>query len=171
MSESWDRQDKETSQQFEAFTVYRDLGPGRSTAQVATRTNLPYKRLASWSAKWAWVARAAAYDDEQDRQWRGEVATKRRDMARRHARLASALQAKVVERIRTLEAHELTPASLGQLLDLSARLERGAWGEPDTHVVHTGPAGGPVQITNVSDEERRARMDLLARELQRRLED
>lgn len=71
----WERQDGETSRSFEAFTTYRDLGPTRSLRQAAgiyygaESTPKPHRirQFKEWSRQNMWVARAEAYDAEQER--------------------------------------------------------------------------------------------------------
>lgn len=68
---SWDRQPKETDKQFAAFSVYRDLGPGRSIdrAYIAMKGALPDnnrgrapKYWFDWSRHLNWKDRVAEYD-------------------------------------------------------------------------------------------------------------
>lgn len=75
-----------------AFTTYRDLGPDRSLTRTAEALGRNRQTIADWSRHYGWVARAIAYDAEQDRlklmaQQRAAVA-----MAERHARQAQAAQ-------------------------------------------------------------------------------
>ncbi|MET7295426.1 hypothetical protein ABZS79_25350 [Streptomyces griseoloalbus] len=112
--------------------------------------------------------RAAAYDREQDRLFLAEQAQARRDIARRHAKLAQAVQSKAVARLQMLDPRELSPSELLRYIQVAAEIERRAVGE--------APAAGAgedrdqgVDVASLSDEERRARMDQLRRELERRL--
>jgi hypothetical protein len=166
--ESWERQSGESVQAFEAFAVYRDLGPARSVTKAARELGKSRSLLGRWSRQFAWVMRAAAYDREQDRLFLAEQAQARRDIARRHAKLAQAVQSKAVARLQTLDPRELSPSELLRYIQVAAEIERRAVGE--------APAAGAgedrdqgVDVASLSDEERRARMDQLRRELERRL--
>jgi hypothetical protein len=166
--ESWERQSGESVQAFEAFAVYRDLGPARSLTKTARELHKSRTLLGRWSRQYAWVMRAAAYDREQDRLFLAEQAQARRDIARRHAKLAQAVQSKAVARLQTLDPRELSPSELLRYIQVAAEIERRAVGE--------APAAGTVEdrdqavdVASLSDEERRARMDQLRRELERRL--
>jgi len=64
---SWERETGETQRAYEAFKIYRDLGPRRSLRRAA---ELVYgegtgsvRRIEKWSRAHDWVARAQAYDD------------------------------------------------------------------------------------------------------------
>ncbi|MFF0625137.1 hypothetical protein [Streptomyces sp. NPDC004296] len=95
----WERQEGESHQAFEAFAAYRDLGPARSVTKVARELDKSRTLLGRWSRQYAWVMRAAAYDREQDRLFLAEQAQARREIARRHAKLAQAVQSKAVARL------------------------------------------------------------------------
>ncbi|BDM67489.1 hypothetical protein HEK616_09760 [Streptomyces nigrescens] len=166
--ESWERQSGESVQAFEAFAVYRDLGPVRSVTKVARELDKSRTLVGRWSRQFAWVMRATAYDREQDRLFLAEQAQARRDIARRHAKLAQAVQSKAVARLQTLDPRELSPSELLRYIQVAAEIERRAVGE--------APVAGSVEdrdqgadVAALSDEERRARMDQLRRELERRL--
>jgi hypothetical protein len=166
--EPWERQVAESVQAFEAFAVYRDLGPARSLTKAARELDKSRTLLGRWSRQYAWVMRAAAYDREQDRLFLAEQRQARRDIARRHAKLAQAFLAKAVARLQGLDPRELTPGELLRYFQVAAEIERRAAGEEPAGVVAQDKAEGP-DLESLSDEDRRSRMDLLRRELERRL--
>lgn len=84
MDKPWKKLDGETAKSWEAFTVYRDLGPGRSMAKACEELGRPpgYARwMEKWSVKYDWVARAEAFDAWEDEQ-RVAQRTKAREEAR-----------------------------------------------------------------------------------------
>ncbi|WP_405803365.1 hypothetical protein [Streptomyces sp. NBC_01187] len=166
--ESWERQGGESAQAFEAFAVYRDLGPARSITAVARQLDKSRALLGRWSRQFAWVMRATAYDREQDRLFLGEQAQTRRDIARRHAKLAQAVQSKAVARLQALEPRELSPSDLLRYIQVAAEIERRAVGDAPLSVGPERDEHG-ADVAALSDEERRARMNQLKRELERRL--
>ncbi len=164
----WDQQGRESSQAFAAFAVYRDLGPARSVTKVARELDKSRALVGRWSRQFAWVMRATAYDREQDRLFLAEQAQARKEIARRHAKLAQAVQSKAVARLQTLDPRELSPSELLRYIQVAAEIERRAVGE--------APVVGAVEdrdqdagASALSDEDRRARMEQLRRELERRL--
>ena len=58
----WDRQDNEPAKAYNAFTLYRDLGPERTLREAAKRLQRSRSLLDHWSADYQWVSRADAYD-------------------------------------------------------------------------------------------------------------
>ena len=75
MAELWERQSGETDKSFDAFTIFRDLGPNRTLVDVFRRRSPDSRASASgrlpsyfvdWASKWNWKERAAAYDAHLD---------------------------------------------------------------------------------------------------------
>lgn len=63
----WDRRDNETAKAYAAFLEYRNLGVQRSLSAVSQKLNKSIMVLARWSSPNDWVARAEAWDAEQNR--------------------------------------------------------------------------------------------------------
>jgi hypothetical protein len=71
MTKTYNRQDGETTKAYTAFTIYRDMGSGRSLDRVEEKvygTQIGHKRgtdltsLKRWSREWNWVDRCRDYD-------------------------------------------------------------------------------------------------------------
>ncbi|MGD6751972.1 hypothetical protein [Streptomyces sp. BH105] len=168
LADAWEQQPGESQRAYEAFTVYRDFGPARSVTKVARELDKSRTLVGRWSRQFAWVMRAKAYDREQDRLFLAEQAHARREIARRHAKLAQAVQSKAVARLQTLDPRELSPSELLRYVQVATEIERRAVGEvPMAASVEERDQGADVAA--LSDEDRRARMDQLRRELERRL--
>jgi hypothetical protein len=150
----WEQQPGESARAFGAFCAYRDLGPRRSLRAAAQTF---YGRAAAalerqvdkWSRAFRWVERAGAWDRHLDAEARRAQEEARREMAERHAKEARALQAKAVERLRSLRPEELGPTELLRYLVEAAKLERLALGEPDSvqRQELTGRGGGPLHFS------------------------
>lgn len=167
----WEKQPNESAPAFEAFRTYRDLGPERSNAKVAQAVGKSKQLMDRWSRTHSWVIRAGAWDSEQDRLYRLDLNRQRRDMAKRQAKIAQGVQGKIVARLQTINPNELSPSDLIRWLEISAKVERTALGEPDRVAVSvdgTTP-DSETAVEALSDEERRARMEMLRRELNSRL--
>jgi hypothetical protein len=87
---------RETSKAWQAFCDYRDLPPGqRSLSKLAERyrtiTETPPTRslqqLKEWSAAFAWQARCAVHDAEQDARRQAEMQRQIEARARQDAEL------------------------------------------------------------------------------------
>jgi len=133
MSELWERLPGESAKAYEAFCVYRDLGPSERSLEKA-RKMLPKPRsrkwIGEWSAKYNWVERAKAYDDYIEKRKREEKEKAILEMADRQARLAIAFQQRVAQRLQELDPSELSPSDLAKWFDVAAKIERLNRGEP-----------------------------------------
>lgn len=165
----WERLDGESPPRWQAFQIYRDLGAVRSLDKVAKQLGKSNTLIERWSAQDGWIYRTEAWDRDQDRQWHAMQGQKRKEMADRHVKVAQAFMGKVVEKLRKLDPDRLSPKDLAQWLDTAAKVERMALGEPTRHEI-TGADGGPISIeVGLSDEERRARLEQLQKEIGKRV--
>ena len=148
MSELWERQPDETSKPFEAFCVYRDLGPGRSLSQVAEKLKKSDTLIGRWSGAYDWVKRATAWDAEQDRVARKAQLDEIIKMRKRHAKLASDMLLKAAKALETLPEEEIKAADVSRMVDVAAKLERISRGDVGDVVEERdgGEAINPVQI-------------------------
>jgi hypothetical protein len=127
--DAWAQQPAERDRNYGLFTMYRDSGRLRSVAQVAGMIDdLSYPTLTRIARYNKWAERAALWDADQDRIMSIRLQTKREEMAERHAKAASALLEKAMERLRSLDVDSISPHALVLMLDTAARIERSALG-------------------------------------------
>jgi hypothetical protein len=163
---AWDRLPGESSKAYHHFCIYRDMGGSRSLRQMAGIPGCTSVRrqLNRWSSRWQWVERCQQYDDYLEYQLRTQQEKERREMSKRHAKIAMLGQNILVKGMEELLAkvqsgkHNLAPAELARLMDVSVKVERLARGESTDIHEAVGPGGGPVrleqQITLRSIEEK-----------------
>lgn len=175
-SAPYEKRDNESAVAFEAFQTYRDMGPERSCAKVASALGKSTTLMDRWCSAHSWVLRASAWDREQDKLWHQEVARQRRSAVKRNLDLADAMKNLAAGSLMALAQNQtkLKPGELARLLEVAARLETAATaalpGDPGQ--AGGGPAGAAASREHVgalSDEERRARMAQLQIELNSRL--
>ena len=58
---AFEQQPRESAKAFAAFSLYLNLGPQRSTAEVAKKLAKSEQLIRRWSAKFAWTDRVAAH--------------------------------------------------------------------------------------------------------------
>lgn len=152
----WERQDGESAKAFEAFRVYRDLGPNRSIGKAlnASKGSGASKDMfKTWSARWKWVNRAAQWDSYLDEQRRKETENEITKMNKRHAEQARIFQMKAMERIRNINMEEIDASQAIRFLAEGVKIERLAMGISDK-VEHeiTGAGGGPIAVVDQTPE-------------------
>jgi hypothetical protein len=165
----WERLPTESAQAWEAFRKYRDLGQTRSLSQVARDLGKSRPLMAKWSSTHRWVQRAEQFDREDDRLFALQQREQRKAVARRHLRLATMAQNKVIQALQDLDVRALKPQDLIRWLEVTAKIERDALGMGQDHTVTlTTGDGALAHVVLLTDEERRARILALQREAQTR---
>lgn len=145
----WERMPRESRQAFEAYSIYRDQGVGRSARVVAERLGKSSTLIHRWCSEWRWVERANEYDAYTDRLLRANSEAKLTEMAERHAQSATAWMAKSLERLRELDAKDLTALQALKVFEVSVTVERAARGMLATH--HAAKAGAAAVDTSDYD--------------------
>lgn len=150
----WERQPKETTQAFNAFTHYLALTPPRTARNVATALGRSYTLIHRWSSNWHWIARADAYDVLIAEQAMGARIEAVRQMQERHIQLSMSVQTLLARRLQQLLAPaadgtfpnlaRLSPSSIASLLESSVKLERLSRGETTENVGHTDAPATPT---------------------------
>lgn len=124
----WERQPGESGVAWSAFLLYRDATGKRRTSDVAQQSRKDASLIRRWSARWAWQDRVAAWDIEEDRLWRLEVARSRRAVARRHAETALQMQGKGLAKLASIPVHELSERAALRLIELGMAAEAEMFG-------------------------------------------
>lgn len=122
--EPWERQKGETARAFEAFAVYRDMGPGRSINKTAQALHKNRTTIGEWSSKYEWVKRVSAWDAEQDRIARQKNTEEIKKMRKRHTDLASAMLVKAARALQRIPEDEIKAADVSRMVETASKLER-----------------------------------------------
>jgi hypothetical protein len=137
----WLQLDHETTEAYQAFCIYRDMGNQRSLRLAAQEyyrlEDLPdrigqgsakLRQIQTWSAKYDWGERAGAYTRHLDRIARVQRVEELRQMNERHAAVANLAMSKAAERLRGVSAESLTVRDATVLMDIAGKMERLARG-------------------------------------------
>lgn len=142
----WERQDGETTKQFEAFVVYRDMEE-RSLANTGKLLGKSKAMMERWSSANNWVERVAAWENEKDRIARQEQIKEIRKMRERHAKGSVAMFAKALEGLKNLNPEELTAQDIVRMFSESVKAERISRGDTSEVIEERqGEAVDAVQI-------------------------
>lgn len=165
----WDRQPGEHPKAWEAFTKYRDAGLTRSTIKVAEELGRPRTTLASYSTRYSWVIRVAAWDAEQDRQDQLWLQQERKKAKIRHVRQAQGLANKWLTRLATLNPDELSPSDVVRYADIATRMEREALDMDGKKGVLNETLHLHATVGALTPQDTRVRLEALQREINERL--
>lgn len=148
MAELWEKQPEENPKPFEAFCIYRDLGPGRSLPQVAERLGKSEGLMERWSRENDWVKRASAWDAEQDRLARQAQVKEIINMRKRHAQIAQKALDKISAALDNIDPESISNSDIARLMSEASKLERISRGDVGDVIEERdgGEAINPVQI-------------------------
>lgn len=172
----WEKQDGESDLMYSRFRTYLDLGRTRNLTavrEILTATGDKSSRmtgayLKSLAFSYLWTQRTGAYDRDQDRLDIERRIEQRRDMINRHLKTANDLTAMARRAMARITVDKMTPLDVVRFFKLAAQIESNALGLPGNTVAVTGAAGGPVlldDLTSLTDDDRRARLAEVAREV------
>ena len=120
----WDRQKGESARAFEAFLVYLQMGPERSVRAVAQKLSKSYKLAGRWSSTSHGVERCRAWDNYLQQEAKKAAAAAVRNMNRRHAQMAAAIQGTAMQALQERGADMVNPNNFAAIVKLAAELER-----------------------------------------------
>jgi hypothetical protein len=134
---SYHRQSGEPTKAFEAFVVYRKMGPDRTTLKVAEHFGKTHKTYQGYSIKHKWVQRALDWDADQDKAAAEAELEAIRDMRRRHVEIALRMQELGGKTLKGWDdladsiPASVQPQDMVRILKEGTALERLTLGEPD----------------------------------------
>lgn len=122
--EPWEQQPGETDTQYGQFTVYRDLGPGRTIAKVARELDRDPAHLRRVSSVRLWRQRATAFDRHREQVRQRIWQEKCREAAEADAKILSAAVGKLAQWLMGLDPARLSEGDGTRLLDVVMRHRR-----------------------------------------------
>jgi hypothetical protein len=128
--EPWEKKPDESQRAYDAFSRYRDAEK-RSFKAIADSLNCSTQNVWQWSTRHNWKLRCDAYDIDQDRQQREDLARGRVRMRERHLRLSLAMQGVAAHALREWQSRiaagsqlNLAPEQIALLTKCAVELER-----------------------------------------------
>ena len=139
----WERQEGETSKQYEAFCIYRDMGIDRSIRRVAEELSKSNTLIGRWSRENDWVKRVEAYDIEQERIARIQQQKDIAKMRKNHASIASTMLITAAKALKSMKAEDIKPSDISRMVEVASKLERISRGDVG-EVVEERPSAEPA---------------------------
>lgn len=134
----WERAKGESRKAFEAFALYRDIGPGRSYVKVGQGLGRSTTLIDRWGSRWDWQARVDSYERHMDQRQRTAAEEARQEMIQRHVTIGRSMISlgsqgllnlqKVLKRSKGVKIN-LTAADISRLLESGVKIERLSNGE------------------------------------------
>jgi glucose-6-phosphate-specific signal transduction histidine kinase len=112
----WERQEKETSQAFEAFSLYLGMGAERSITKVVQKLNKSRALIGRWSTERNWQERVKEYENQLATEIVVNQQEEREADYRRQRQIAIRAQMKVVEAIESLDSSKMTASDISTML-------------------------------------------------------
>ena len=122
----WDKQPGEGEKAHEAFLFYKNLGAGRTLAQVSREMPKCYQLLKRWKKENNWKERVDAFDRYNERARQIAAQKDQIDMDKRHIKIGLSLQKKGVEALEATDAKRISAGNIKKLLRYGVDLEREA---------------------------------------------
>lgn len=120
----WERQKGESAQAFAAFLAYLQMGADRSLSAVGQRLGKSKALMERWSSANGWVERCRAWDNYLQQEAKKAAAAAVRNMNRRHAQMAAAIQGTAMQALQERGADMVNPNNFAAIVKLAAELER-----------------------------------------------
>lgn len=122
--DAWERQQGESSQAYEAFVSYRDMGLERSITKVAHSLSKSRALIGRWSSQWDWQERVRSYDNELEKKAKAKALKDRKAMTERHIGIAMQVQKKALEALANLSVEDMSPKDIKEFIKMATDLER-----------------------------------------------
>jgi hypothetical protein len=177
--EPWEKRPRESYKAFNAFAVFRDLGPERTLPKVAAAVKKSISMIQQWSSRHDWLERADAYDLYVDRRLREQRETDIEEATRIERTAGLSLQRVALERIRgkgregeddfvpPLNPTELTAQDVARFLAEGVRIRRLSDGQP-TDMIRGAFLIAPAEMERVVREMIELALPLIPEELHER---
>ena len=128
----YERIDGEGALEYQAFALFRDLGPKRTIAEIAREMHQDLANIRKWSLKNDWLIRSLAYDDYLDEIKRKRLERDKLEMAERQANLGRKMQDLADTALDMDGPNAIIPENVSdvvKLVETGVKIERQALGE------------------------------------------
>lgn len=126
----WERMQGESAKVYSYFDEYRSMEASkRSLRAVAEKYGKSQQFMQKLSARYEWVNRAEAWDDEQTRIARADQQKKIAEMRKRHAKLAKTMLNKAQAAIDKMNPDEMKAQDISRIAEVASKLERLSMGD------------------------------------------
>jgi len=126
----WDPMPGETPVQYEAFIIYRGLGPKRTYKSAAKAVGCGVQALGEWARKYRWDQRVNGWLVEKDRKLQREEVEQAQRIQKDHFFLGTQLIKRGKRILKQIKDEEVSAAQLVQIFKLGHDMRQTSIGEP-----------------------------------------
>lgn len=141
----WNMRPDESAKAYQAFEVYRDMGPDRSLERVGQLLGKSTVTVERWSTANDWQARVRAFDEAAAAKASERALEDAATVRARQAQHAKAIQLRAMQKIAAMDPGDMSMSEATRAWQVGAENERKALGIPEKVEV-TGDDGGPLRI-------------------------
>jgi len=149
----WGRQPGESSQAYEAFSTYRDMGVDRTVVAVGRELAKSRQLIDRWKQANNWDERVRAWDSDTAQKTKAVAEKEAADMVKRHLKLAQQLQDKAALALEQLNTGRVGAYGIAELLKLGVDIERLNRGEVTERIENKNEISGAVTVAKDPYEE------------------
>lgn len=141
----WNMRPDESAKAYQAFEVYRDMGPDRSLERVGQLLGKSTVTVERWSTANDWQARVRAFDEAAAAKASERALEDAATVRARQAQHAKAIQLRAMQKIAAMDPGDMSMSEATRAWQVGAEAERKALGIPEK-VELAGDGGGPLRI-------------------------
>ena len=149
--EPWERQPDESARAFEAFAVYRDMGPERGIRAVAQKCGKNASLIARWSSDWGWVERVRAWDNNLTESVLKKARKDIEEMQRRHVDMGRYMQGRAMNALNKILDGSMMVRDVTALAKLGIDVERLARGEATERTEGKSEVTGAIAVSPLNN--------------------
>lgn len=121
----WERQEGESTKDYAAFRIYRDLPPlQRKLSTVAQRAEISERQARQLANEWNWRGRVEEWDDLVHQTEDRERLEAIRQMHQLHRAAGRSVMNKALQALQMLQPEQMSPGTIARMIQLGATLER-----------------------------------------------
>lgn len=153
----WGMRPGETAKAYQAFEVYRDLGPERSLEKACRQltTGSPLEVLKQWSTRHDWQARVRAFDEFVASRAADKAVETAASIRARQAKHAQAMQLRAMQKFAVAGPEDMSVAEATRAFQVGAEVERKVMGIDEKVIVLRRDEVEPEEAARLIEELRR----------------
>lgn len=145
----------ETAKAYQAFEVYRDLGPDRSLERAGAVLAKTRQTLDIWARRFDWPARVRAFDEYVASRAADKAVETAASIRARQAKHAQAMQLRAMQKFAVAGPEDMSVAEATRAFQVGAEVERKVMGIDEKVIVLRRDEVEPEEAARLIEELRR----------------